>query len=109
MLMPDTLRCPGTMAPNCRSPLANRRDRDLASRLFCRVARGCAVVAEVAMSLGGVYPASETGSTRSPRGQERLADLRQALVALGAALGTDASEGNLETIFERQVRQLLNL
>jgi transcriptional regulator with PAS, ATPase and Fis domain len=61
------------------------------------------------MSLGEVYRASEAGGDRSPRGQERLAGLRQALVALGAALGADAPEGSLEAVFERQVRQLLNL
>jgi len=40
---------------------------------------------------------------------ERLASLRQELVALGTALSASAGEGDLEVAFERQVRQLLDL
>ena len=61
------------------------------------------------MSVGGVFRASEGGETRSSRGQDRLANLRQVVEALGAALSASEGQGHLETIFERQVRQMLNL
>jgi len=60
------------------------------------------------MSVGEVYTA-EGATGRSLRNQERLSSLRQVLVALGSALTTSSSEGDLENVFERHVRQLLDL
>ena len=61
------------------------------------------------MSVGEVYSVDAEAGGRSTRSQERLSSLRQVLVALGAALTTSTVEGDLETVFERQVRQLLDL
>ena len=61
------------------------------------------------MSVGEVYPAQGGGGGCPPRSLERLSSLRQVLVALGTALTSSTSEGDLEIIFERQVRQLLDL
>src|SRR5262245_47278404 len=61
------------------------------------------------MSVGEVYSANGEGIGRPPRSHERLSSLRQVLVALGAALTASTGQGDLETVFERQVRQLLDL
>jgi transcriptional regulator with PAS, ATPase and Fis domain len=61
------------------------------------------------MSVGEVYSVDAEAGGRSTRSQERLSSLRQVLVALGAALTASTLEGDLETVFERQVRQLLDL
>src|SRR5262245_48477324 len=69
---------------------------------------GCAV-AEVRMSVGEVYSAEAGAGGGSARNQDRISSLRQVLVALGTALTNSTSEGDLESVFERQVRQLLDL
>jgi hypothetical protein len=61
------------------------------------------------MSVGEVYSAETGAGGSSARNQERISSLRQVLVALGAALTSSTSDGDLETVFERQVRQLLDL
>jgi transcriptional regulator with PAS, ATPase and Fis domain len=61
------------------------------------------------MSVGEVYSVDAEAGGQSMRSQERLSSLRQVLMALGAALTTTTVEGDLETVFERQVRQLLDL
>lgn len=61
------------------------------------------------MSVGEVYPANGEGIGRPPRSHEPLSSLRQVLVALGAALTASTGQGDLETVFERQVRQLMDL
>src|SRR5262245_15262333 len=61
------------------------------------------------MSVGEVYSANGGGGSRAPRSQERLSSLRQVLVALGGALTTSTTAGDLETTCEREVRRLLDL
>lgn len=60
------------------------------------------------MSVSEVYSDGDKTS-RVARNHERLTSLRQALLALGTALTACPSDGDLETAFERQVRQLLDL
>jgi transcriptional regulator with PAS, ATPase and Fis domain len=60
------------------------------------------------MSVGEVY--SVDAEVRGPsRNQERLSSLRQVLTVLGAALSTSGAEGDLETTFERHVREMFDL
>ena len=60
------------------------------------------------MSVGEVYSV-EADVSRPSRSHERLSGLRQVLSVLGAALSTSGAEGDLETTFERHVREMFDL